>query len=171
MGRVVVPHNRLNNTPIPVQPDPPSASGSPAERYLVPDGLDSFRPPWLEALGWATWQDRQIEASLSLQTLLLFCALPTLYINAKKPKFSSPPTEEEKLTWAAGRIQRRLKKMKEDANMFLTESNGELRANLTPVGYVVADLTSGCFRTLMNLLCHCPALNLNSGNLKAIPSM
>jgi hypothetical protein len=170
MGCVVVPHNRLDNTPIPVQPDPPSASGSPAERYLVPDGLDSFRPPWLEALRWATWRDRQIEASLSLQTLLSFCALPTLYINAKKPKFSSPPTEEEKLAWAAGHIQHRLKKMMEDANTFLTESNGELRANLTPVGYVVADLTSGCFRTLMNLLCHCPALDLNSGNLKAIPS-
>jgi len=105
---------------------------------MVPDGLDAFRPPWLEALGWAVWRDKQVTAGISLEVLVSFAALPSRqYHNmGKKTKSSSPPTEEERLAWVAMCIQRRLKKMMLDANSFLADSNGELRGNLT-AGYVI----------------------------------
>ena len=127
---VMVPDDQLDDAPIPAQSST-SAPGPPAERYVVPDGLDAFRPAWLEALSWLTWRDRQIQAGFTSETLESFAALPPkLYVNpsTKKPKFSAPPTEEEKFSWVASRIQHRLKTMMEHANSFLTLS---LRANLT----------------------------------------
>jgi hypothetical protein len=128
---VVVPHNELEDY-VTLQPNT-SISESPAERYTVPEGVDAFRPPWLEALGWAAWRDKQLKAGISLEALASFTALPPVkYHNVgRKTKFSSPPTEEERLAWAAMRIQKRLKKMMLDANSFLADSNGELRGNLT----------------------------------------
>lgn len=164
---VGVPHNELEND---VTPQPNATrSDPPAERYLVPDGLDAFRPPWLEALGWAVWRDKQVTAGISLEALVSFTALPSRRYRSvgRKIKSSSPLTEEERLAWVAMCIQRRLKKMMLDANSFLEHSNGELRGNLT-AGYVI-DSTSTGFRKYLTQF-SVPVLDLNFGLSRTTPT-
>jgi hypothetical protein len=126
---VIVPHDlSLDGTPISAQS---GASASPAERYSVPKGPESFIPPWLDGLGWSTWRDEQVQAGLSVEAMLSLPALPPQLYGKQRQTFSSPPTEAENFDWVARRIHTRLAKMMEDANSFLKTANGELRTNLT----------------------------------------
>jgi hypothetical protein len=127
---VVVPHD-LPPDGAPISSAQSGASVSPAERYSVPNGTDSFVPPWLEGLGWSTWRDEQVQAGISVEAIRSFAVLPPQLYGGRRPTFSSPPTEAETFDWVARRIHVRLVKMMMNANAFLKTANGELRTNLT----------------------------------------
>lgn len=99
------------------------------QRYQVPQGVESFRPPWLRQLGWAAWRDEQIDRGLSMEQLVAFVALPPRL----RPWdiMADPPSREQIFNWVAHRIAIRLRKMLEDANTWLNASNPELRSALT----------------------------------------
>jgi hypothetical protein len=101
----------------------------PIQRYVVPEGTDSFCPPWLRKLGWDKWRDGQVERGMTPAQLAGFATLPPPL--RKGHQFSAPLLENEIFDWVARRIHTRLKKMVEDANAWLNMSNVELRADLT----------------------------------------
>ena len=107
-----------------------SASEVPVQRYVVPDGVNSFCPPWLQKLGWAKWRDTQIQRGMTMSQLTGFAASTPPPRKGHKPP-SGPLSEKEIFEWAAGRMRTRLEKMVEDANAWLNTSNLELRLDIT----------------------------------------
>ena len=107
-----------------------SASEVPVQRYVVPDGVNSFCPPWLQKLGWAKWRDTQIQRGMTMSQLTGFAASTRPPRKGHKPP-SAPLSDKDIFDWAAGRIRTRLEKMVEDANAWLNTSNLELRLDIT----------------------------------------